>query len=196
MIDLRIWLTAGGNEEESSAAETVLLRAGQAGDLDALEQLLAPHKRPLFVLCHGILGHADDAEDAAQEAFLRALRALPGFRGDAAFRTWLFRIAVNVCLNWKRDRRPTEAWDEERGDFPPQSASPEVIALRHLWVMEALQILPRRQRIILLLKEREGWSVAEIAAAMRCSPIRVKNELSKARRILVEWRRETEGGEG
>jgi RNA polymerase sigma-70 factor (ECF subfamily) len=193
MLDLRVWLTAERNEE-SSAAETALLRAGQAGDLNALEQLLAPHKRPLFVLCHGILGHADDAEDAAQEAFLRALRALPGFRGDAAFRTWLFRIAVNLCLNWKRDRPLTEAWDEERDGISPNSASPEVMALRHLRIMEALQILPRRHRVILLLKEREGWSVGEIATAMRWNPIRVKNELSKARRMLVAWRQET--GEG
>jgi RNA polymerase sigma-70 factor (ECF subfamily) len=194
MVDLRVWLTASGNEE-SAVAELALLRAGQAGDLNALEQLLGPHKQPLFILCHGILGHADDAEDAAQEAFLRALRALPGFRGDAAFRTWLFRIAVNVCLNWKRDRRPTEAWDEERGGSAPNSASPEVMALRHLRVMEALQALPRRHRVILLLKEREGWSVAEIATAMRWNAVRVKNELSKARRTLVEWRQETDEGD-
>src|SRR5712691_11254561 len=103
--------------EEGPAVEAVeseLLRAGKSGDRAALEQLLALHKRSLLALCHGILGHADDAEDAAQETFLRALRALPGFRGDAAFRTWLFRIAVNVCLRSKAARHPAERWDEEQ----------------------------------------------------------------------------------
>src|SRR6266536_3146105 len=84
--------------QENAAAEATLLQAGRAGDRAALEQLLALHKRPLYALCRGMLGHADDAEDAVQETFLRALRALPQFRGDAAFRTWLFRIAVNFCL--------------------------------------------------------------------------------------------------
>ena len=56
----------------------------------------------------------DDADDAAQETYFRALRALPRFRGDSSFRTWLLRIAVNVCLNWKRDHPSTEPWDEER----------------------------------------------------------------------------------
>ncbi len=193
MLDLREWAGVG-EIEGGSAAELALLRAGQAGDRGALEQLLAPHKRPLFALCHAILGHPDDAEDAAQETFLRALRALSSFRGDATFRTWLFRIAVNVCLNWKRDHRSTESWDEERARALRSTASPEAIALRHLRVMEALKVLPRRHRVILLLKEREGWSVAEIAAAMRWNPLRVKNELAKARRVLVQWRREA--GEG
>src|SRR5712691_76395 len=82
-------------------AEAVLLRAGKAGDAAALERLLALHKRPLYALCRGMLGNADDADDAVQETFLRALRALAGFRGEAAFRSWLFRIAINVCLKWR-----------------------------------------------------------------------------------------------
>jgi RNA polymerase sigma-70 factor (ECF subfamily) len=184
-----------GENGNGSAREAALLQAGQAGDRAALEQLLAPHRRPLLALCQGILAHAEDAEDAAQETFLRVLRALSSFRGDASFRSWLFRIAVNVCLKRKSRHRPTEAWDDQHPGAALDSASPEAIALRHLRVMEALQALPPRHRAILLLKEREGWSVAEIAAVMGWSPIRVKNELSKARRTLVEWR-QREAGEG
>jgi RNA polymerase sigma-70 factor (ECF subfamily) len=182
--------------EEGPAVEAELLRAGKAGDRAALEQLLALHKRSLLALCHGILDHADDAEDAAQETFLRALRALPGFRGDAAFRTWLFRIAVNVCLRSKAARHPAERWDEEQAGAPLETASPEAIALRRLRVLEALQALPRRHRALLLLKVLEGWSVVEIGQALGWSPIRVQNELSRARRILLEWRqREADEGE-
>ncbi len=194
MVGIRQWL-AVGEREQGPAVEAELLRAGKAGDPVAMERLLALHKRSLLALCYGILGHVDDAEDAAQETFLHALRALPSFRGDAAFRTWLFRIAVNVCLKWKADHPLTEPWAEERTGISPDIASPEVIALRHLQVMEALDGLPRRQRVILLLKVLEGWSMIEIGAALGWKPIRVQNELAKARRALAEWRRGTGEGE-
>ncbi len=167
-------------------------RRGGSRGAAGLEQLLAPHERPLFGLCHGILGHADDAEDAVQETFLRALRSLPAFRGEAAFRTWLYRIAVNVCLEWKRRERATELWVEDQSG-PGGAASPEAIALRRLQIREALASLQRRHRAVLLLKEREGWSLAEIAAAMRWSQKRVERELSKARLALAAWRERHEG---
>ena len=173
----------------SPGAEQALLRAGQAGDLHALEQLLALHKRSLYALCRGILGHAEDAEDAVQETFLRALRGLARFRGDASFRTWLFHIAVNLCLDWKASRRPAEPWDEEEVRLAAAAPSPEAIALRRARISEALSSLLPRHRALLLLKVREGWSVAEIAAAMHWNEKRVENELARARRALVEWRR-------
>lgn len=176
-------------------AEAALIRAGLAGDRSALEQLLGPHKQSLVAFCFGILSSVEDAEDAAQETFLRALRALPGFRGDAAFRSWLFRIAINICLTWKRARHPTAPWEEERLG-PSGTSSPEAAALSRLRLLEALKSLPPRHRAILLLKEWEGCSTAEIAAAMGWNETQVKNELYKARRALVEWRRrEAEGGQ-
>jgi RNA polymerase sigma-70 factor, ECF subfamily len=196
MVTLRGWVTVG-EDERGQAAEAALLRAGRAGDCAALEQLLAPHKRPLVALCYGILGHPDDAEDAAQETFLRALRALPRFRGDAAFRTWLFRIALHVCLNWKRNHHPTELLDETRARPPHDADSPETIVLRQLEVTEALNALRPAYRAVLLLKEWEGWSVAEIGAALRWNEKQVENALYRARRALVDrWRREeSPGGE-
>jgi RNA polymerase sigma-70 factor (ECF subfamily) len=177
--------------------EARLLPAARAGDRAALERLLAPHERRLYVLCRGILGHAQDAEDAVQETFLRALTALPRFRGDAPVRAWLFRIAVNVCLEWKRAHRPTEPWDAA-GALPADAASPEAIVLRQMRVMEALQALLPRHRAILLLKELEGWSLEEIAMALRWNTDRVKNELSRARRALADWRQRDarQGDEG
>src|SRR5438094_2833262 len=170
MLGVRKWrwdARAGGPDQiaERPVTESQLLRAGQAGDRTALEQLLVPYERPLYALCRGMLGHADDAEDAVQETFLRALRGLPAFRGDAAVRTWLFRIAVNLCLEWKRARRPTEPWEEQRA--APPTTSPEAIVVRDLRVLEALHALLPRHRAILLLKELEGWSIAEIGPAMR-----------------------------
>jgi RNA polymerase sigma-70 factor, ECF subfamily len=189
VVSVRQWVLSMGEIDGEPVTEAALLRAAQAGDRAALDQLLALHQRALRALCHGILGHAEDAEDAVQETFLRALRALSGFRGDASLRTWLSRIAVNVCLNWKAARHPTEPLDAVCADPLAHDDSPEAIALRRLRILEALHELPRRHRAIFLLKVLEGWSVAEIGAAMGWNPMRVQNELFKARRALAEWRR-------
>jgi RNA polymerase sigma-70 factor, ECF subfamily len=196
-VSVRQWSLAVDRSDERAATEDELLRAGQAGDRAALDQLLASYERGLLAFCRGILGHAEDAEDAAQETLFRALRALPRFQPrQATFRTWLFRIAINVCLDWKRDRRPTEAWDEERlSSIPRRETSPETLALRRLEIMEALRGLPPHRRAVLLLKELEGWSADEIGAALGWNAKRVYNELYHARCALAEWQaRSTEEG--
>jgi RNA polymerase sigma-70 factor (ECF subfamily) len=182
--------------EEGAGAEARLLEAGLAGDSAALSRLLAPYERRLYVLCRGILGHVQDAEDAVQETLLRALIALPGFRRDAPVRIWLFRIAVNICLDWKRAHRPTEPWDEAHSPSTGGAASPEAIVLRQFRVLDALRSLHPRHRAILLLKELDGWSVREIAGAFHWNEDRVRNELARARRALAGWRqRDTSEGE-
>ncbi len=192
-------LAAVSKREERAATEAELVRAGQAGDRAALDRLLALHERGLLAFCRGILGHAEDAEDAAQETLFRALRALPRYqRRQATFRTWLFRIALNLCLDWKRDRRPTASWDEESLAFASaDEASPETLALRRLQVMEALSGLSPDRRAVLLLKELEGWTAAEIGTAMGWNAKRVYNELYHARCALAEWqtRNAEEGAE-
>jgi RNA polymerase sigma-70 factor, ECF subfamily len=198
MVGIPQWRTAPpaawpGEAGEGPVREAHLLRAAQAGDDVALEALLAPHERRLYVLCRGILEHAQDAEDAVQETFLRALMALPRFRGDAPVRAWLFRIAVNVCLEWKRSHHSTEPWEAADASIPSNADSPEVIVLRQMRVMEALRSLLPRHRAILLLKELEGWSLAEIATALRWNTDRVKNELARARRALADWRERAAG---
>lgn len=198
MVGIREWQEGArparpGELNAQALAEAALLRAARAGDRAALEQLLAPYERPLYALCRGMLGHANDAEDAVQETFLRALRGLAGFRAEAAVRSWLFRIAINVCLEWKRARRPTEPWDERLALDP--ASSPEATVLRDLRVLEALHTLLPRHRAILLLKELEGWSVAEIGAAMHWNVKRVQNELFRARQALAAWR-QREAGQG
>jgi RNA polymerase sigma-70 factor, ECF subfamily len=182
--------------ESGPAPERGLIRAGLVGDRGALERLLAPHKHSLVAVCYGVLGSAEDAEDAAQETFLRALRALPSFRGDSAFRSWLIRIALNICFSWKSARHPTEPWEEEQSAAAAGAGSPEGIALGHLRLMEALNSLPPHRRAALLLKEWEGCSLGEIGDVMGWNVTRVKNELYRARRSLAEWqRRETAEGE-
>jgi RNA polymerase sigma-70 factor (ECF subfamily) len=165
-----------------------LVRAAQAGDREALDGLVRRYQRVLFVLCFGLLRNADDAEDAVQEAFLRALRALPRFRREASARTWLSRIAVNVCREWQRARRrrhevaPLDRIDDLAE--PLASACAELEAIQQLAVARALDDLPARQREIFLLHVWEGWTVLEIAASLRWAPWRVNGELKKCYRAL------------
>jgi RNA polymerase sigma-70 factor (ECF subfamily) len=173
--------------DERAETDPDLLRAGLAGDRAALTVLLRRHELSLYILCVGMLRHADDAEDAVQETFFRALRSLRRFRGDSSVRTWLFRIAVNVCLEWKRSRRPAAADAGQVEALPAEC--PQAAALDQLAVAEALQSLPALQRAVLLLKELEGCTAAEIALMLRWPQRRVYHELQKAHRALAEWRR-------
>lgn len=168
-----------------------LRRAYEAGDRAALERILAPHEKPLYRVCLGILADRDEAEDAVQEAFLRALRSLGSFRGDSAVRTWLHRIAVNVCLEWRRARRPA-ATLSDLADCPSTDGDPAMAALNRMHVMEALASLRPHQRAVLVLQAVEGYSMSEIAETLRWTPKKVENELYRARQALARWRAEHE----
>lgn len=174
--------------QDSGPADEALLRAAQCGDAGALERLLSGRERPLYLLCYGILGRREDAEDAVQETFLRAVRALHGFRGETGVKAWLTRIAVNVCLEQKRRHRTRREVGSEGAEVEPQCASPEGEVLERLSVFEALASVPPRGRAILLLKEREGWTTREIARATRRTERQVYYELQKAYRALADWR--------
>lgn len=181
---------AGTAVADDRPGEQALLARARMGDSAAMEDLLRSHERALFSLCCGVLGNRADAEDAVQEAFFRALRALHRFRADSGFRTWLYRIALNVCLEWKRARQTAQPLF----DSIAFTRSPESDAIQALRLNEALRSLLPRYRAIWLLKELEGWSVAEIAKAMRCSDKRIQNELYKARKMLAVWREREDRG--
>lgn len=166
------------------------LLPAQRGDTEAIYRLLTPHQRMLAAFCHRMLGNAEDAEDAAQETFLRAMRSLNSFRQDASFRTWLFRIALHICIDWKRARRPADSLDAMEENHSELAASgPD--PLNQILVKQALDALMPRHRAILLLKEWAGWNAEEIAQAMNWKVRRVHNELFYARRALADWMERT-----
>jgi RNA polymerase sigma-70 factor (ECF subfamily) len=187
VLRVRTWPRSMGLDEQANPEQS-LLDAIHSGEDAALERLLALHEENLFALCRGVLGHAEDAEDAVQETFLRALRKFAGFRGGSSIRTWLTRIAVNVCLDWKRRRHPVAPLGEEAFDSGDACASPETSVLQNQSIREALMTLLPRHRTIFLLKELEGWSVVEIAGAFHCTQRRIYHDLSIAHRTLAEWR--------
>ncbi|MCA1705738.1 MAG: sigma-70 family RNA polymerase sigma factor [Actinobacteria bacterium] len=173
---------------------TLVVRA-QEGDTRAFEILVRRHQRPLYRLAVRLLDNRSDAEDAVQEAFVAAWRRLGGFRAEAAFSSWMYRIVTNRCFKLLRGRRPVMTL-EDLGDQPgPDGTSPERTAEKHdraAALQRALQDLSIDQRACWVLRELHGLSYEDIAAIVGASPDAVRGRLHRARCTLAEvmtpWR--------
>lgn len=180
------WLRRTGTV--ASLSERDLLVRARSGDTEAIRSLLTPHEPLLFRLCLAILGNRADAEDAAQETLLAAIRALPKFRGDSQLSTWLVRIARNVCTKHRRVSVSLDA-------LALAVAGPEEAALERMVLQEALAHLTELQRSCLVLHAVEGWSTAEIARSLSVTSKKVENELYRARKALARWEEDRNGNE-
>jgi RNA polymerase sigma-70 factor (ECF subfamily) len=196
---------------EVSSADPDLVLA-RAGDDDAFDRLVRPLRRELHAHCYRMLGSTHDADDALQDALLRAWRGLAGFEGRASLRSWLYTVATRTCLDAVGTRgkrampvdlgpsspravaeiapRTDVAWlgPYADGDFGPAApgARYEQREAVELAFVAALQHLPGNQRAALLLFEVLGFSVAEIAATMNTSTTSVNSALARARKIVAE----------
>ncbi len=177
-----------------------LVARSKTGDTESFNQLVKRWERPIFALAYRTLGREEDARDVTQETFLRAFRALSGFKGDAKFSSWLYRIALNLCRDWMRKERraPFLAVPEgvdvedlavERG---PTETVEDLAARAELGreVAKAMAHLPEEQRQAIILKEYHGLTFQEIADLMRCPLSTVKTRvyqgLSTLRKQLGE----------
>lgn len=169
-------------------AERDAITACQRGEREAFDVLVARYQRPIYRLCYRYVNNHEDANDLTQEAFLKAWRAIGRFRGDSAFATWLYRIAVNACLNFKARRRPeTREVDEALADprpSPQRQVEREDDAFR---VRHAVSRLPDRQRATLILKLFHELTHEEVASILGSSVGTVKANLFHA---LANLRRE------
>lgn len=158
----------------------------QQGDEGAFDQLVERHRRRVYSLA-GRLTSPAEAEDLAQEIFIAAYRALPGFRGDAAFSTWLYRIAVHLCSRHLRRRRLAveeldELWpDDRREQDPEQMALNEELQRR---VQAAILQLPFKLRVVVVLRDMHGLSYEEIAQVAGCPLGTVRSRLHYATQRL------------
>ncbi len=172
-----------------------LVAQAQAGDHDSFNQLVVRWERPIYALAYRTLGREEDARDVVQEAFLRAFRALKGFKGEAKFSSWLYRITLNLCRDWiRRERRTPIAAVPDGTDpidlaesLPSQDESVEdLVARREMSkaVARAMAELPEEQRAAIVLKEYHGLTFQEIADTLNCPLSTVKTRLYQGLSVL------------
>jgi RNA polymerase sigma-70 factor, ECF subfamily len=175
--------------------ESALLERCRRGDLAAFEPLVEKYRERVWRLAYHHLRDSEEARDVAQEAFIRAWRALPSFRGQSAFYTWLFRIATNVATDRARQRAsqtralgpervPEEEWERVMVD---EEAGPEETTARaeqRARIQQALATLPEHHRAIIMLSDLEGLSYREIAEVLDIPMGTVMSRLHHARKRL------------
>ena len=172
----------------ATAPEGELVEAAQRGDLAAFEALARRNEDRAYNVARRLLGHPEDAEDATQEALVRAFRGLRKFSGRAQFGTWLIRIVINVCRTHRcRRSRLPQAWEPELAERPGPAQDPLEPALRENAteaVHSALAELPQKYREVLVLYELEEMSYEEISVVLRRPVGTVRSRLNRARLAL------------
>jgi RNA polymerase sigma-70 factor (ECF subfamily) len=200
----------------STLQEDELLRAARTGDEDAFRRLVEPHRRELHAHCYRMLGSVDDAEDALQETLLHAWRGLSRFAGRSSFRTWLYRITTNACLD-AIARRPKRVLPIDYGQPSDPHPGPYAPIVESVWIepypdetadlgdryvgpeahyeqresvelafVAALQHLPAQQRAVLILREVLGFSAREAADILDSTVASVNSALQRARKAADE----------
>lgn len=179
-------------------ADSLLVERVQAGDREAFGLLVAKYQRKLLRLVMRLVRDPAEAEDVVQEAFIKAYRALPSFRGESAFYTWLYRIGVNAAKNWlmahgRRMPLMSEVGDEEvegiedsvllRDETTPEGVlmSRQIADVVHA----AMEALPEDLRMAISLREIEGLSYEEIAEVMNCPIGTVRSRIFRAREAIA-----------
>ena len=176
-----------------------LVERAQRGDKQAFEQLVSKYQRKLARLLARFIRDQAEVEDVAQEAFIKAYRALPSFRGDSAFYTWLYRIGINTAKNYlvaMGRRAPTatefdseEAEGFEDGEYLRDINTPESVLMSNeiaRTVNDTMEQLPEELRNAITLREIEGLSYEDIATIMNCPIGTVRSRIFRAREAIAE----------
>jgi RNA polymerase sigma-70 factor (ECF subfamily) len=177
------------NIAQSELTDHECAARSQQGDRNAFSALVRRYQDRIYRFLLRMVGSRDEALELSQEAFLKAWQALPGWRPEAQFQTWLFRIASNAATDSLRRRKVVQFVPlDEDYDAPQETADPagQLEAKQRLRALEAaLNRLPADQRAIVLLREIEDMSYSEISAALGVSEGTVKSRLARAREALV-----------
>jgi RNA polymerase sigma-70 factor (ECF subfamily) len=177
--------------KDVTVSDAELVARCRAGDIDAFEILYRQHAGRIFALAARLAGSADDGEDLLQEIFLQAYRKLDGFKGDAALGTWLYRLAVNHCLDFVRSRQArnskvTDTLDDERS-FEPTAGRETPIP--RIDLERAIARLPQGCREAFVLHDVEGFDHKEVGALLGIAEGTSKSQVFKARLKLRAWLR-------
>jgi RNA polymerase sigma-70 factor (ECF subfamily) len=154
----------------------------QNGDHGAFEALIKEHQRMIHSICYRMSGSLADAEDLAQETFIHAYQHLDGFRAEARFSSWLYRIALNRCLNWQKQKQRLDRLHREWSEQDQEPSGGEAGQAQQ--IQEALMKLPPKQRAAVILTTYDGLTHGEAATALGCSETTISWRVFAARRKL------------
>lgn len=167
------------------------LEQSRQGDHGAFENLIRSHQRMIYSLTYRMSGSQADAEDLAQETFIRAFQQLASYRGESKFSSWLCRVAINACLNWRqREARRAEIHRQWAGETLCDNSLAESATAKDeesQRVQAALDRLPAKQRAAIILTVYEEMNHAEAARALGCSEATVSWRVFAARAKLKRW---------
>ena len=181
---------------DDSATDKQLVERVQHGDKKAFDLLVLKYQQRIINLVSRFVYSPSDAQDIAQEAFIKAYRALPNFRGESAFYTWMYRIAVNTAKNYlaAKSRKPLESaqniedMEQIGGDHTLRNhETPERLLLRdeiQETILNSIEALPRDLKVAITLREVEGLSYEDIASAMGCPIGTVRSRIFRAREAI------------
>ena len=182
------------SEHHMTWSDEELVARSIGGDQESFNQLVLRWERPIYALAYRVIGREEDARDVCQETFLRAFRALNGFRGQAKFSSWLYRIALNLCRDWVRKERRTPVVQvleelevlEMTALREPTPSVEDLVARRELTgiVERAMARLPEDQRTAIILKEYHELTFQEIADLVGCPLSTVKTRLYQGLAVL------------
>jgi len=194
----------GGVSE--AKVDQLLVERVQKGDKRAFDLLIQKYQHRIVSLVSRYVSDPSEAQDVAQEAFIKAYRAIKRFRGDSAFYTWLYRIAINTAKNWivAKNRRPPnsdiDAVDAEQYNISSrlrETSTPESELLREeieRTVFDTIAKLPEDLRTAIMLRELDGMSYEEIAVTMECPIGTVRSRIFRAREAIDEKLKPLLGG--
>src|SRR5215510_3577074 len=182
------------NAEREAATATALVAAAQAGDARAFEALVSRYRKRIFALALHITGSASEADDIAQDVFLKAFRALAEFEGRSQFFTWVYRMTVNRSLNVRRDRarRGEDMLDDPRLELAvavdSRTHPGRAAELRQTYarLLRALDSLPVDMRTTVILVSLQGLAYGEVAVVQKVSEGTIAWRMHEARRRLHE----------
>ena len=185
----------------SSGEDTELIRAFQKGNRSAFDTLVLKHKEKIFNLCYWFLQDYEEADDMAQEAFIKAFKSLKKFRFQSAFSTWLYRVAVNTCKNrlksseYRHKKRTISlsnpGGNKERNrlmeikDGSPSPVQKLEAKERRILIRKGIDLLPPKRRALLVLRDIQGLSYEEISQITGLNLGTIKSSLSRARLDLL-----------
>lgn len=192
----------------TDADDHTLVEAAKGGDRRAFQLLFERYERKVYAVAHGFLRNPEDALDVVQDAFIKVYRYLPNFEGQSSFYTWLYRIAANLCIDHLRRntrKKDVEFDDRIRHDGDPESSagvdalpasllgSPgEAVENKEILaaVEDSLKYLSDKHRAVIVMRELQGLSYADMAKAMGCSKGTIMSRLFHARRNMQKLLRE------